>query len=497
MNVTLVNTPIFSTKTPPLALGILAAVLKREAVNVKLLDLNIKYCKEIMELFNKRKIRLGKLRKFGKEYVLNSIIMLMVLDKKEEEYGVFKKVYKKIKDDLESLFGKMCDEILATSPDVVGFSVLAFQLSFSLMLAKLIKERRPNCKVILGGADMLFSGNKIMETFDFVDFVSKNEGENMLPAFVRALKHGNYEKVPGLLFRKKGKIIENPRKFVKDLDEVPFPNYDGLDLMLYNRGEPIFFIEGSRGCLYRCAFCSHPFVSPKFRHKSAKRVVDEMEYLQRKYGANYFFFSDSFINFDRGFLRELAEELIKRDLKVRWCATAKPLGIDEELARLLRKSNCVSLQFGVETGSDKVMKDMNKGTTVKIAEETLRTVHKAGIVVSIYLIVSFPTERLIDLLKTFLFVLRNRKFIYLTSVAYFQLVMFSPVYNDPTKYGIKKVKRLCPYQKNVFDDFFFVKGHEAKNELIPRRALRKLFELLSNAILTSWTKKGIDVKSYY
>lgn len=311
-------------------------------------------------------------------------------------------------------------EIAAFSPDVVGISAMYTVNSKGVHdTAAIVKSINSKIPVLAGGAHASAFTDWVLKDSN-IDYVVKGEGEQTLLEFVRALESGSdVSSLPGLVYRRDGGIHYAPkREFIKNLDEIPFPARDLVDMSVYlnefyNRTHsmtpPRSTVVTSRGCPYNCVFCSiQTLWDRSYRARSAKDVVDELELLVSKYGVREIAFFDDNISMYKKRMGEICDEIIKRKLKIKWCT---PNGIaiwtlDKELLLKMRKSGCYKLTFGIETGSLNTQKFIRKThIDLQKAKELISYCSKIGIWTHSPFILGFPYETKEDMDATLAYAL--------------------------------------------------------------------------------------------
>jgi anaerobic magnesium-protoporphyrin IX monomethyl ester cyclase len=242
------------------------------------------------------------------------------------------------------------------SPDICGISSLfSSQKDQPHEIARLIKQEFPKIKIVMGGPHVSGNPLEVLEDKN-VDFAVIGEGEETTLNLIKNLKKP--EKINGLAYKKSGNIkINPPAKFIANIDKIPFPAYHLLKMQKYfEAGEKGMSarryigesprwatIITSRGCPFDCVFCSiHNTMGYKWRPRSAKNVVDEVEFLYKTYNIKTFFFEDDNFSLNQARAKEILRDIIKRKLDITWQA---PNGIradmiDDELLSLMKKTNC-------------------------------------------------------------------------------------------------------------------------------------------------------------
>jgi len=194
----------------------------------------------------------------------------------------------------------------------------------------------------------------------------------------------------------------SPRAFNQDLDALPFPAHHLLNRQGYQFRYPldvedklqIGYVLSSRGCALKCVFCApveRETFGTKYRWRSAANIVDEIEWM-RSLGTNAIYFIDDFFGFSKPRIRELCEEMIRRDVILPWAAQVRAQGIGLELLQLMRRAGCSTLCFGAESGSNRLLKAIRKGVTTDQIRTQAHAIHEAGIQLVGYFIVGAPGE---------------------------------------------------------------------------------------------------------
>lgn len=292
-------------------------------------------------------------------------------------------------------------EIKSEKPDFVGFSLTSFTLTNAKLLAGKIKAENRKCKIIVGGPWVTMDKNNILTNQEF-DYAIYGEGEITVPELLRSLiNNRKLNSIKGLIYRNHQKIIINaPRPFIKDLDTIPYPAYNLVDLNDYARGksiyvntEPVDYLCATRGCPYACSFCSSKEVwNRKYRTRNPSGVADEMIFMAKKYGTKGFHFRDDNLTVNRKFIINLCEEIIKRNLKIKWMCESRIDTLDEEIIAKMKESGCVGMWFGIESGSQKILKNLKKGFSLRQIRKTVNICHKYGLKIGGSFILGVPIE---------------------------------------------------------------------------------------------------------
>ncbi|NQU56719.1 MAG: tetratricopeptide repeat protein [Rhodospirillales bacterium] len=324
---------------------------------------------------------------------------------------------------------------LKGNPDVVGFSVLFYeQLLCSLLLAREIKKERPETIIVFGGAGMLTSGKQVMQNPD-VDFIIFEAGEASFNKLLNSIKVGIFdEKIEGVAYKKSGICIKN-EPIPGFLNHDAFPDFSDLKIDEYFTPEVVIPILTSKGCFWRkCSFCEEGSVN-QYAEALVSRVVDELEYHYSN-GFTYFQFVDEMITPER--LRLLSEEIIRRKLKVFFYGTLRPTSdFKEEILHLMYEAGFRYVIWGVESCNRRVLKLVNKGTSIKSITNTLKFSKNAGIRNHVFMFVGFPSETPDELLDTMQFFYDNQENIHQIHTGEFNLYEGTEIFNNPEKFNIE------------------------------------------------------------
>lgn len=301
---------------------------------------------------------------------------------------------------------------LTKKPLVVGFSVLAGQqILYALEASKIVKERGSSL-VVWGGVHASLLPEQTLEN-KFIDIVVVGEGERPFLDLCERLKNNqNYEHVQGLAYKKEGEFFITPPGEFINLDSLPETPYHLVEIEKYIRptsfasGRParnIFFCT-SRGCPHNCGFCYNKnFNKRTWRAMSAERVFKEISRFYNQYGIDTFDFEDDefFVDLER--VRKLSELIIENDLKIEIftsCRLNYLDQMDDEYLRLIKRAGFVTLSFGVETGSPRLILLIDKDITINQIFSAIKRLAKIGIDSKYYFMVGFPTEGLEDMYDT-------------------------------------------------------------------------------------------------
>ncbi len=299
--------------------------------------------------------------------------------------------------DLRSTSDKKAERIIREyKPDIVGISCLTSYRMNSIRLAEIAKKVNPKTTVVLGGIHATLMYKQILENFPAVDFTVLGEGEITFYELTEAIEDGlDISKVAKVAYRdEKNEIVVNlAREMIKNLDEIPFPCYDDIAVKDYSGDSYPGSIISSRGCTFNCQFCSTTrFWGRKWRARSAGNVVDEIEWLVNNKGIKRFFFWDDIFTLNKKRVIEICKEMINRKLDIQWCMDTRADCVSKEMLEWMKKAGCDKVEIGVESGSDTILKNIDKGTSVGEIKKTLSWLKELDLKVHLLLMVGNPGE---------------------------------------------------------------------------------------------------------
>ncbi len=277
-------------------------------------------------------------------------------------------------------------------PYVFGFSVLTAGFKQALTVSRELKRRYPDSTILFGGIHPTAAPDEVI-AFDHIDAVIRGEGERPLIEFYRCVKESkDFTHINGLTYKADGRVVHNNMSsIIEDLDNYPSFPYHLFTSNKYDLG----FVLSSRGCPYRCIFCSNRITTgKKYRYRSAEAIVNELEMLYNKYDRRYVLFIDDNFLVSKKRTYTLMDEIKKRGLheKMTFNFQARGDNVNYELLKDLYDSGFRSIFFGLETASEELMITVKKGETVAECIEAVRMSKEIGFHVSATFIYSLPGE---------------------------------------------------------------------------------------------------------
>lgn len=339
---------------------------------------------------------------------------------------------------------------------VVGFSCMANLLPFTLLVAERFKQRHPGKTILLGGVGPFGVEALILERFPWIDVVVRGEAEVSLPLLLEALPdHERLMQTPGVFLRLPDGSVRQTADVARiaDLDRFPLPAYHRLEMPLYDA----FGIMSSRGCPYDCSFCSvAPIWNRKTTYRSHDRIIEEIRLLHETYGVRTVLFQDEFFYSSENKILDFCERLQAAGLPVRWKCYGRVNLVTERAMRRMAEAGCIQLRFGIESGSDRVLKRVVKGFSFGEALQAVTL--SLGIFESVetFFIWGFPFEEMDDFYQTAIQMARFRQMGVTVLPSLFSMLPQTEIYQNFRRgdYGgkLELVPELVP--------IYVVTGHE-------------------------------------
>jgi len=322
-------------RVPPLGLGYVASILKRNGFEVKIFDLNVENSalKEIFSLYR---------------------------------------------------------------PEIVGVSCVVTSVRQTFEITQKLKILLPECFVVVGGPYPSIMGEQLLTRHREIDATVVGEGESTVLELFERLQNGQgLDGINGLTYRDENRVKRNPpRNFIESLDSLPFPAREELPMRLY--GENAGAIFTSRGCPYQCIFCSRPVFGRKWRGHSPEYVLEEIEYMRRRYGIQCLSFLDDNFTFDLERAEKILDGIISKNWKLLlyfW----NGLRVDHVTRSLLLKmkmAGCLAINYGVESVDPDVLAKIKKDISLNQVKEVIKLTRECGIKANIFLMVGNPGDNM-------------------------------------------------------------------------------------------------------
>lgn len=293
------------------------------------------------------------------------------------------------------------DIVLATKPDLVGFSATTAAFMDAADIATELRRKRPGMRVVFGNVHVSSIGAPILEHFPEIDYLVIGEGEGAM----LDLAEGKAPKdIPNLVWRDEsngGRIVSNPRRErIRDLDELPFPAWEKLEGFPQGYHLPLFAYAKrhgatmitSRGCPYTCSFCDRTVFERLYKVNSARYVYEHMKHLRDRFGVHHINFYDDLFTAHKKRVNELCDLLIAKPLGMDFnCAIRTGHTSDEMLARL-KRAGALMVSMGIESADPEMMARHKAGVSLDSVKKTVEQIHAAGLRAKGLFIFGMPGE---------------------------------------------------------------------------------------------------------
>ncbi|MDI6903111.1 MAG: radical SAM protein [Methanocellales archaeon] len=301
-------------------------------------------------------------------------------------------------------------ELRRSNPTILGISAMSPTYDQAREIAYIAKSCIPDVTVMMGGPHPTIMPENVLSD-ENVDIAVIGEGDYTVLDVVNACRNNGtgLRSVKGIYFKENGNIRKTDnRGYIQDLDVLPFPARDLLPMDQYlsrTMPFPMPFPETNliavRGCPFNCSYCqptSKMMFGKKIRYRSPENVVAEMEHLKKRYKVKYQWVGGDTLTVNRKWVNSFCNLLIERDLDIEWIAGTRVDTVDKEMLKLMKKSGCIFITFGVESGSQRILDEiMNKRITIKQVRDAFRSCNEEGIAAMANFMIGSPTETKEDL----------------------------------------------------------------------------------------------------
>jgi radical SAM superfamily enzyme YgiQ (UPF0313 family) len=305
--------------------------------------------------------------------------------------------------DFEKILGRQ-------KPDIAIWSTGTPTLGSDLDLAATIKKNSPKTTTGVIGTHVSVQPAEVLSTW-LVDVVIRREPEETIRNLCRQEKR-SWQNIPGISYREPqyGDIFHNPDAEFIDPAKIPSPAWHYLDLQHYRlplKGQPFLIVAPIRGCPYPCSFCTATiYYGSKPRQRPVEKVVDEIETNTNKYGVrDYFIWADTFTA-DKQYVKQFCNQIVDRGIKISWTCNSRTDTIDPGLLQLMKKAGLWLISYGLESGSETILKNAGKNITLAQSKLAVTWAHRLGIKTCGHFILGLPGETESTLRQTLKFSLR-------------------------------------------------------------------------------------------
>ncbi|MBU0665940.1 MAG: B12-binding domain-containing radical SAM protein [Nanoarchaeota archaeon] len=426
---------------PPLGLATITAYLRSKGLNVEQQDLNIEVHKSILTSKNKFNANVF----FDKKRVFD------YLKGKKDKYLDF--LSEKISKEM-NINNEVKILLLSIEENFMISPILS-----ALLIANYWKNKYSNLIIIAGGSETLYELFPFMNNPKLFDFLVYGCGEISVYKLIKNIENKTaFKKISGLIYYDKKIIKKTLPKLTKpvkpDFDDLPLEKYmwspnkhfNNYKLLKHKKIEPFLILpyQFISGCPFHCAFCPMSGIK-EYYLKNPKEVVEDLKFLSEKYNTKYFFFLNSNINVSKKYIISLCDEIIKSELKIFWMDCARFDNINRMILTKMKKAGCISLTFGLETTSERLLKYVHKNINIEKVPGILKIASELGIWTAVEIIAGLPTETEKDIQTTKNFLKKNIK--YLDNIFFFtfHIEPHSLFLKYPEKYGLKNIKKSASF----------------------------------------------------
>jgi anaerobic magnesium-protoporphyrin IX monomethyl ester cyclase len=294
------------------------------------------------------------------------------------------------------------DWVKKENPDILGFSTCSSSCHKAALIADRVKKENPDIVTVFGNFYATFNAERILRKYPFVDIIIRGEGEHTSLELAKCLEeNGDLKKVLGINFRNNGQIISTPdRPLIKDVDSLPFPDREMLDVEYHNTTAGIVVAPkkfssfvSSRGCVFQCRFCGcRRLARNLWRSRSVENILEELHLLSSQ-GYKQFLFVDDNFTLNPKRVITLCQRLKKEKVDVEFFAEGRVDNCPQNMLQEMVRADCKMIYFGIENATQKVLDYYDKRTTPKQAEDATKKARKAGIdVIVASFILGAPNE---------------------------------------------------------------------------------------------------------
>ncbi len=388
--ISMVSLPLVWDKHPPLGVACVASFLRTQNYEVIEHDFNIDFFSKLSE----------------KQKDITHTFMANKSNHKIFNKNISPLIFKNVE--------KWAQSLANDNTDIIGFSVWSNNIDITMQVSERLKEIDPNKIIVLGGPFFFIEDLALTHSkSNFIDFIVCGEGELAFSKLIEVLnKKEKMQNAFGVIHH--GRFLGKP-KLLENYNSLPTPSFENYPIDLYKNKDNCILIplQGSRGCIGNCSFCSEKNEN-KYRFKKAETIMQQILQYNTffKNKKIYYYFVDSLINANVKELNKLCDFIIDSNINITWEGKAVfNKGMTSELLQKMHKAGCIDLQFGLESASQSVLTDMNKKFKIDLASNIIKQTHAANISVSVFWIIGFPTESELDFQASVNFLKMHEKYI--------------------------------------------------------------------------------------
>ena len=296
-------------------------------------------------------------------------------------------------------FDDLKQAIAGMNPGMIVWSTGTPSLESDLQLASRVRGWGAAARTVVFGTHVTVLDRECLQSAPGLDVIVRNEPEATVAELAGALAEGkDLTGIAGITYRnEQGGIVRNPaRPFIENLDDLPFPAWHLIDVDRYRlplKGRRFLMVAPLRGCPFHCSFCTcHTYYGARLRTRSVQRVIAEIVHDRERFGINdFFFWAETFV-VSKNYVRELCRAILAQDLRIAWTANSRVDTVDRGLLSLMARAGCWMISFGIESASQAVLDQADKGIRVSDAMSAVQLARKAGIKTVGHFILGLPGE---------------------------------------------------------------------------------------------------------
>jgi len=413
------------------------------------------------------------------------------------------KEIKAVDGSLYHSYEEYVSDLKKFDPDILGISMPTALYSETLEYIKIAKEVKPTIKIIVGGPHPSVFPKETLEIKE-VNYIVMGEGEITIQELIKALiEKKQLKEIKGIGYKEKGKIFINERRsFTKNLSEFPWPARDFLNMDKYIHTQPFMplpypatYIIGSRGCFGNCIFCQpslEKLVGKIIRVREVKDLVDEIEYLIKKYKIKSINLGADEPTANKRWVISFCKEILRRKIKIKISAPSRIDTIDEEMMYWMKKAGFIHLAFGVESVSDKILKIMRKNITSKKIYEVFKLCEKMKICARANLMIGTPGETAETVNETIQFIRKAKPDFISANIT--TPTPGTDLYTEAENKGILNVK-----EKNEIKDYSagYLRLEELSSEEVQKLTKKVVKEYIKQSLIKLVNPKYWFKRSYF
>lgn len=291
---------------------------------------------------------------------------------------------------------EMINRVRKSGADIVGITTTTIGWPGAVEASELVRKALPKALIIVGGPHLSVYPEESL-SFDSIDMGVQGDGEETLLEIVQAIEQNkSIKNIPGTVVKDEGEVkVNRPRKWIKDLSSLPHPAVDLLPLDRYKCltvDKPFFTMISTRGCPYKCGFCSQIYCGDRVRFRTPEDLVAEIENYVKNYGAREIVMFDETFTIHEERVLKICQLIKEKNLKFRWNIRTRVDTITEPMLKALKETGCYGLHMGIESGSPRILEIMKKGITLEQVRWAFKLARKYGFITRGYFMIGYLDE---------------------------------------------------------------------------------------------------------